>query len=78
MSNIALYPLLRDDDPPSAAIERPHSQSPFILLADHAGQRIPSQLGDLGLAQEKLTAILVGILAHWQRHGYLANIWMRP
>ncbi|MFW5398448.1 N-formylglutamate amidohydrolase [Yersinia sp. 1252 StPb PI] len=49
MSNIILSPLLRDGDPQSAVIERPHSQSPFILLADHAGQRIPVQLGDLGL-----------------------------
>lgn len=49
MSNTLLYPLLRDGEPPAAAIERPASRSPFILLADHAGQRIPAQLGDLGL-----------------------------
>ncbi|CQH30499.1 N-formylglutamate amidohydrolase [Yersinia frederiksenii] len=50
MSNVTLSPLLRDGEPPSAVIERPQGQSPFLLLADHAGQRIPSQLGDLGLA----------------------------
>ncbi|MDA5489831.1 N-formylglutamate amidohydrolase [Yersinia kristensenii] len=49
MSNVTLVPLLRDGEPPAAAIERPESRSPFILLADHAGQRIPAQLGDLGL-----------------------------
>ncbi|ATM95898.1 Predicted N-formylglutamate amidohydrolase [Yersinia frederiksenii] len=49
MSNALLYPLLRDGEPLAAAIERPESRSPFILLADHAGQRIPAQLGDLRL-----------------------------
>lgn len=49
MSNFTSYPLLRENEPPAAAIERAESCSPFILLADHAGQRIPAQLGDLGL-----------------------------
>ncbi|CNH98362.1 MULTISPECIES: N-formylglutamate amidohydrolase [Yersinia] len=49
MSNTISYPLLRDGDPQAAVIENPESCSPFILLADHAGQRIPTQLGDLGL-----------------------------
>ncbi|CQH21321.1 N-formylglutamate amidohydrolase [Yersinia enterocolitica] len=49
MSNFTSYPLLRENEPPAAAIERAESRSPFILLADHAGQRIPAQLGDLGL-----------------------------
>ncbi|AHM74036.1 N-formylglutamate amidohydrolase [Yersinia hibernica] len=70
MSNITLSPLLREGEPPAAVIERPASRSPFILLADHAGQRIPEQLGDLGLPAGEIDRHIgwdIGSLATAQR-----------
>ncbi len=46
--------LLGADDPAPFTVHRAHSDSPFVLIADHAGQRIPARLGDLGLAQAEL------------------------
>ncbi|CAM3498948.1 MULTISPECIES: N-formylglutamate amidohydrolase [Yersinia] len=42
-------PLLTAEDCSPAVLERACAVSPFIFLADHAGQTIPSRLGDLGL-----------------------------
>ncbi len=47
-------PLLGPGDPPPFAVHNPHGRSPFLLLADHAGQRVPAALGDLGLVQAEL------------------------
>ncbi|WMJ67909.1 N-formylglutamate amidohydrolase [Stenotrophomonas sp. 24(2023)] len=44
-------PLLGHDDPAVYAIHRPQGRSPFLLLADHAGQQIPHALAGLGLPQ---------------------------
>lgn len=46
--------LLGTDDPAPFTVHRAHGDSPFVLIADHAGQRIPARLGDLGLAQAEL------------------------
>jgi predicted N-formylglutamate amidohydrolase len=46
--------LLGPDDPAPYTVHRAHGDSPFVLIADHAGQRIPARLGDLGLAQVDL------------------------
>jgi predicted N-formylglutamate amidohydrolase len=46
--------LLGPDDPAPFTVHRAHGDSPFVLIADHAGQRIPARLGDLGLAQAEL------------------------
>lgn len=46
--------LLGADDPAPFTVHRAHGDSPFVLIADHAGQRIPARLGDLGLAQAEL------------------------
>ncbi len=43
--------LLGADDPAPFEVHRPHGSSPFVLIADHAGQAIPARLGDLGVAQ---------------------------
>ncbi|MCD0420272.1 N-formylglutamate amidohydrolase [Rubrivivax sp. JA1024] len=41
-------------EPP--VIERnPNGQSPFLLVCDHYGRRIPAQLGDLGLPEAELS-----------------------
>ncbi|APZ42101.1 N-formylglutamate amidohydrolase [Acidihalobacter ferrooxydans] len=41
--------LLEDDEPGPVRIQREAATSPFLLTADHAGNRIPRALGDLGL-----------------------------
>jgi predicted N-formylglutamate amidohydrolase len=41
--------LLNDDEPPAVTTLREHSASPFFLTCDHAGNRLPRRLGDLGL-----------------------------
>jgi predicted N-formylglutamate amidohydrolase len=46
--------LLGADDPAPFTVHRAHGDSPFVLIADHAGQRIPARLGDLGLSQAEL------------------------
>ena len=46
--------LLGADDPAPFTVHRAHGDSPFVLIADHAGQRIPVRLGDLGLTQAEL------------------------
>lgn len=46
--------LLGPDDPPPYTVHRAHGSSPFVLIADHAGQRIPAWLADLGLQKNEL------------------------
>lgn len=43
--------MLHDDEPAPFRILRPDGTSPFLLTADHAGNRIPRALGDLGLSE---------------------------
>lgn len=43
--------LLAAEDPAPFQVHRAHGASPFVLVADHAGQAIPRRLGDLGLPQ---------------------------
>ncbi|CAN5164693.1 N-formylglutamate amidohydrolase [soil metagenome] len=43
--------LLGPHDPPTVSLINPSGESPFLLIGDHAGQAIPSSLGDLGLTQ---------------------------
>lgn len=47
-------PLLGGDDPAIYAIHRAQGASPYLLLADHAGQRVPRALQGLGLPQAEL------------------------
>ena len=46
--------LLGSTDPAPFTVRNPHGTSPFVLVADHAGQQVPRQLGDLGLSQMEL------------------------
>jgi predicted N-formylglutamate amidohydrolase len=46
--------LLAADEPPPFTIERERGRSPFVLICDHAGRRIPRRLGTLGLAEDEL------------------------
>ena len=42
-------PLLATDEPFPCQIERADGSSPWLLICDHAGTRIPRRLGTLGL-----------------------------
>ncbi len=42
--------LLGPNDPPPVEIINPQGRSPFLLVGDHCGNRIPQALGTLGLA----------------------------
>ncbi len=46
--------LLLPGDPAPVAERRPGGASPFLLIADHAGQAVPARLGRLGLPQSEL------------------------
>lgn len=46
--------LLAPDEPAAWEVERPSGASPWLLLCDHAGRRIPRRLGTLGLDQTDL------------------------
>jgi len=42
--------LLRAHEPPAVSIERAQARSPFFLTCDHASNRFPAALGDLGVS----------------------------
>jgi len=48
-------PLLGENDPPVYNIVNPDSESPLLLVCEHAGQAIPEKLQDLGLSQQELS-----------------------
>lgn len=57
--------LLSANEPPPVAVEYGGGASPFLLIADHAGNRVPAALGTLGLPQAELDrhiGIDIGIL----------------
>ena len=50
----SLPALLGADDPPVFSVHNATGSSPFVLLADHAGQRVPAALDALGLPPHEL------------------------
>jgi predicted N-formylglutamate amidohydrolase len=50
----AIMALLAPDEPPAVIEYKPDSASPFLLVCDHAGRRIPRRLHDLGLGKADL------------------------
>ena len=46
--------LLGPDDPPPFEVVNPQGTAPFVLLCDHASNRVPRALDNLGLAPEEL------------------------
>ena len=50
-------PLLGPNDPAPVRVHDPGAPSPFLLVCDHAGRRVPGALGDLGVGP-----------ADWDRH----------
>jgi predicted N-formylglutamate amidohydrolase len=47
--------LLMPDEPRAVTLDNTHSASPFLLVCDHAGNRIPRKLGTLGLSESDLS-----------------------
>ncbi|MDB5715310.1 MAG: N-formylglutamate amidohydrolase [Sphingomonadales bacterium] len=47
-------PLLTADDPPPFQLINPGGASSFLLVCDHAGNRVPERLGTLGLDDAQL------------------------
>ncbi len=43
--------LLEPDEPSPVTVEREDGRSPFFLTCDHASNRVPRKLGDLGLSE---------------------------
>ncbi len=48
------FKLLAEDEPAAVAVVRPEGTSQFLLVCDHAGNRIPRRLGGLGLSEADL------------------------
>ncbi|WP_369976788.1 N-formylglutamate amidohydrolase [Xanthomonas bundabergensis] len=46
--------LLGAGDPPPYRVYQAQGRSPYLLIADHAGQQVPQALADLGLPQHEL------------------------
>lgn len=46
--------MLDADEPDAAAVVNPHGPSPFLLIGDHGGQRVPRALAQLGLPDAEL------------------------
>ena len=46
--------LLADGDPPPVQVLGADARSPWLLIADHAGQAVPARLDRLGLPQHEL------------------------
>ena len=73
-------------DPAPVVRLRPGGASPFLLVSDHAGNVIPTRLGDLGVSaadRNDHIAIDIGIFAtcNWLGHfldaAYIAQIYSR-
>lgn len=50
----ASAPLLAAHEPPAVEVDRPDGRSRFFLTCDHARNRLPEAVGDLGLQPEQL------------------------
>lgn len=48
------FKLLAEDEPAAFTVGRPDGASRFLLVCDHASNRIPRRLGDLGLSASDL------------------------
>jgi len=46
--------LLAENDPPAVTVRNHHGSGPVLFTCDHACNRIPASLGDLGLTEEQL------------------------
>ncbi|MEQ8035515.1 N-formylglutamate amidohydrolase [Xanthomonas sp. WHRI 6106] len=54
VADAVVAPLLGPDDPAPFTVHNAQAASPWLLIADHAGQRVPARLANLGLPQVEL------------------------
>ncbi|AOD14190.1 N-formylglutamate amidohydrolase [Xanthomonas fragariae] len=54
MAEATTYHLLGAEDPVPFRVHNAQAASPWLLIADHAGQRVPARLSNLGLPQHEL------------------------
>jgi len=54
ISSSSSQSLLTPGEPSPVTVLNPHGASPFLLVGDHAGNRIPTALGSLGLTRDQL------------------------
>lgn len=73
----ALPALLGADDPAIFSVHRAQGASPFLLLADHAGQQVPRALADLGLPQAELDRHIGWDIASAAPPVHWPSGWMR-
>lgn len=69
-------PLLFPDEPAPFIVENRTGHSPFLILCDHGGKRIPRRLGDLGLPQSEIDRHIgwdIGVLAVSRHLSQLLN-----
>jgi predicted N-formylglutamate amidohydrolase len=52
--DVAVYPLLAQDEPPPLSRWCPQGRSDFVIVVDHASPRIPGALGTLGMLASDL------------------------
>lgn len=57
--------LLYPDEPAAVMHVRPRGRSPFLLLCDHAGLRMPRRLGDLGLPAREIARHIGWDIGAW-------------
>lgn len=50
---MTVKPLLGPDEPSPVRVHNAGGAAPFLLVADHAGNRVPRALGDLGLSEQE-------------------------
>jgi predicted N-formylglutamate amidohydrolase len=58
-------PLLQADETSPVMLARADGGSDFVICVDHAGRRIPRQLGDLGLAPDDLSRHIAWDIGAW-------------
>ncbi|MCL1551483.1 N-formylglutamate amidohydrolase [Xanthomonas nasturtii] len=54
VADAVVAPLLGPEDPAPFTVHNAQAASPWLLIADHAGQRVPARLANLGLPQVEL------------------------
>ena len=71
--------LLTEADPPPFRVLDGGARSPYLIICDHAGCRLPSVLGSLGLAKPELTRHIawdIGVAALAERLGRELGAWV--
>ncbi len=71
--------LLSEDDPPPFSVYNERAKSPFMIICDHAGNKLPRALGSLGLPEHELERHIawdIGVARLAQRLGQALDAWV--